>query len=272
MKYKFLLILSFICLRAFPQSSFSSIGARSAAMASASLCLSDLWAVNNNQASLSNLKSPQAGVYYENRFQINELGLRCFAFAMPIANSVIGFSVNNFGFNLYNENKLGIAYSKNLFKNLSAGIQIDYFNTRFAENYENINIFTFEGGFRADISEKFAIASHIFNPIKVNRKNLNQPLSSALKVGCLYSPSSKIIIAIEADKDMFYQPVMKIGIEYNPLKNIFFRTGVSTLPEYNSFGFGINSNHFIFDFSSSLHQILGFSHQFSIIYNFRKSK
>ena len=54
------------------------IGARSAGLANASLTLSDVWSVHHNQAGLGHIRKVSAGVYYESRFLMPELGFDLF--------------------------------------------------------------------------------------------------------------------------------------------------------------------------------------------------
>jgi hypothetical protein len=269
MRYKLIIILSFVCFHLYPQHDNSPIGARSAGMGNSSVCLQDLWAVHNNQAGLSELKNIEAGVYYENRFLLKELSFKSLAIAIPSKTGVFGLDINSFGFNLYNENKFGLAYSEKLLKNLSIGIQLDYLHTHIAENYGNKGIVTFETGLRAQISNKIILAAHVFNPIRAKLSDYNvERIPSILKFGLLYKPAEKINICAESEKDINYENILRIGVEYNIIKTIFIRTGISTNPVMNSFGFGFEYHKFRLNFSSSIHQTLGYSPQFSVSYHF----
>jgi hypothetical protein len=269
MKYKFLLILSFIYLHAFSQHDNSPIGARSAAMAHSSVCLQDVWAAQNNPAGLADLNKIEAGIYYENRFLLKELSLKSFVFDLPLKSGVFGLNINTFGFNLYNENKFGLAYAKKLFNNLSAGIQLDYLYTHIAENYGNKANLTFEIGIRGQIYKNLVIAAHVFNPYRTKLSDFNdENIPSIMKFGLLYIPVTKINLCAEVEKNIYYPLLFKCGIEYNIIKSIFIRTGISTNPVINTFGFGFNFSKFKLDFSSSIHQVLGYSPQFSASYIF----
>lgn len=269
MKHRLLLILSFISLHTYSQHDNNPIGARSAAMANSSVCLQDLWSVQNNQAGLAELNKIEAGTYYEDRFLIRELSLKAFAFALPTNTGVFGIDINSFGFNLYNENKFGLAFAKKLFRNFSAGVQLDYLYTHIAENYGNKGNLTFEIGAKTLINKNIVIAAHIFNPYRAKLSGYNnENIPSIVKFGILYMPSGKINICTEAEKDINYALVLKCGIEYNIVKSIFIRTGISTNPVTNTFGFGFEFRKFRLDFSSSIHQVLGYSPQFSVSYVF----
>ncbi len=269
MRYKLIIILSFICFNLFPQHDNSPIGARSAGMGNSSVCLQDLWAAHNNQAGLADLKNIEAGVYYENRFLLKELSFKSLTLVFPTETGVFGLDMSSFGFSLYNENKFGLAYSKRLFKNISMGIQLDYLNTHIAENYGNKGIMTFEGGINAQINKQLILAAHIYNPLRVKLSDYNdEHLPSILKFGILYKPIEEINLCAETEKDINLKPVFIIWIVCNITISIYIRTGISTNPAINAFGFGFEYRKLKLDFSSSIHQTLGYSPQFSISYVF----
>jgi hypothetical protein len=62
--------------------------------------------------------------------------------------------------------------------------------------------------------------------------------------------------------------VLRAGLEYNIMDLMYARIGVSNNPNIFSFGVGIYYGGFRLDFSSSMHQVLGYSPQISAIYNF----
>lgn len=270
MRYKILLILSLISFSAVCQHDNSPLGGRSAGLAHSSVCLSDLWSAQNNQSGLAEIKNIQAGFYYENRFLLKELSLKSMAVAIPSKTGVFGIIANHFGYELYNETKFGLSFAKRLFNNFDAAIQIDYLNTHISENYGNKGILTFEAGIRTKLSRQIIIAAHLFNPVKAKLTEYNnERIPSILKFGALYYPASKVIVSAEIEKNINYKADFRAGLEYNISKSIFLRTGISTYPQCFSLGLGFEYRKVKLDFASSVHQILGYSPQFSMIYDFR---
>ena len=269
MKYKFLLILSLITFSSFSQHDNSPLGARQAAMSGTSACIEDIWSVHNNQAGLANLNTIQAGIYYEDRYLLKELSLKCFAFALPVKSGVFGLEYNNFGFKLYNENKLGLAFSRKLYHNVSAGIQLDYFYTHIAEGYGNRGLMTFEAGIRTQLNQKLVIAAHVFNPLQSKLSDYNnETVPSIIKIGAMYTSSAKVNLSAEVEKNINNKPDFRAGVESIIIKNIYVRAGISTFPESFAFGFGFDYRKLRLDFASSYQQTLGYSPQFSMIYIF----
>ena len=259
----------------------TAIGGRSAALANSSVTLNDFWSVHNNQAGLAYFEHIAVGFYYENRFMVKELGLRAGAFVLPTKSGVFGLNYNYFGYTKYNEQKIGLAYARSFGEYFSMGLQLDYLSTRIAEDYGSKNTFTFELGIRTKLSESFVIAAHVYNPIGVKIEDeYNERIPTIFKLGLSYKLSDKLLLAIETEKDLVYKPLIRGGIEYEIVEQAIVRIGYSTLPSTTgsqnfsisslyAFGFGLNLNRLKIDFSSTIHQTLGWSPQFSISYQLK---
>ena len=258
------------------------VGARSAAMANASVNLSDLWSVHHNQAGLSGITAPIAGIHYENRFSMKELSLKAIAFAMPLpgeGDNVIGLSMVSFGYASYSDMKIGLAYAKKLGKKYSVGLQLDYLRTSIANDYGQVSNFAIEAGLQAEILENLSVGVHIFNPTRskileytIQEVPKTERIPTIMRVGINYKFSEKVQVALETEKDVYFKPIFKGGIEYHPIEMLYLRGGISSDPVYNTFGFGLDMNNFRLDFAASKHQVLGYTTQISLMYNFQKRK
>ncbi len=102
------------------------IGGRSAAMGHSSVMLKDQWSIHHNQAGLAWMDKKAAGIYYESRFATSALGLQGDLFVLPTKLGNFGVSVAAFGFSLYNETKVGLAYARKLSPMFSVGVQLNY--------------------------------------------------------------------------------------------------------------------------------------------------
>lgn len=251
------------------------IGARSGGMANASVTLSDLWSVHHNQAGLARLEKISAGIYYENKFLLSNLGLKAAAVAIPVTGTestrgVFGISISYFGYSLYNDSKIGLAYAKSFGDNFSAGIQLDYLSTRIGDDYGKKGAVAVEGGIQARLSDNLSIGAHIFNPTRTKIAIYDdERIPTIMRFGVDYTFSEKVFVSIETEKDIDFKPVFKAGLEYRAIEELYLRTGISTNPTLNTFGFGLNLKQFTFDFAVSIHQVLGFAPQLSLTYIFK---
>lgn len=244
------------------------LGARSQGMAGCGTALhNDVWGVQNNQASLADLQSIQAGIFYEQRFLVSELGMKAFAAGMPTKYGSFGLSVNSFGYSQYSEMKTGLAYSKKLGERFSMGVQLDYFNTRIGENYGSSSTVGGEIGLLAEPVKNLTLGLHLFNPTRSKLNgNLNERIPTIMRFGLAYKFSEQVFVIAEAEKDVDYKTTFRGGIEYRPLPVFYIRAGAASNPGLVSMGFGVALKKFRLDIASSFHSQLGFSPSLGLQY------
>jgi len=264
------LILSLLTTWLFAQSNIH-FGARSAGMGNASVTLSDVWSTHNNQAGLAWLQTPSIGVYYQNKFSVSELSNLGLAYARPLKKGTIGFQWSNFGYSLYQENKIGLAYALQLSENLSGGVQLDYLRTQLGGIYGSNSALAAEIGLQAKLTSKVTIGAHFYNPTRAKLNDYNkEAIATIMRLGIDYRFSEKVLLVIETEKDIDHIAMLKTGIEYKANDKFYFRAGVATGPSLGSFGFGLNMEKYKLDIAASYHQVLGFSPELSFVYQFKK--
>ncbi|MBY0426054.1 MAG: hypothetical protein K2Q22_10490, partial [Cytophagales bacterium] len=120
--------------------------------------------------------------------------------------------------------------------------------------------------------EQLFFGAHIYN---LNRAKLadyqNERIPTIMKAGLSYRPLKRLLVNIEVEKDLVFPVLYKAGIEYGLFDFLYLRTGINVDPLAGYFGAGINHKNFYFDYAFSRHQILGFTHHFSLSYRFKKS-
>lgn len=264
-------IFAFTFLMANAQHNAQNIGSRSSAMAGAGVASTDFWSATNNQASLGYNKSYGAGFYYENSYLAKELSLNSMAIVVPTNKGSFVVDLNYFGYSEYNESKIGLGYGMALSERFAVGVQLDYLRTYIGGDYGSVNIFTFEVGIISKISKDITLGAHIFNPIqaKLNDYN-NERISALMKLGLEWKLSEDFIALAEVQSDINNELAIIGGLEYRIKKILYSRIGVGTGPNMFSFGVGLNIKNFKLDFSSSMHQLLGYSPQVSLFYQFNK--
>ncbi|MFK7946975.1 MAG: hypothetical protein AB8G11_05250 [Saprospiraceae bacterium] len=248
-----------------------SSGAKGAAMANTSVTFQDVFALTKNQAGIAFLNQASVGVLGEQRFLNNDIRHTGLVAAMPSGFGSFGVLVQSFGFDSYNEQKIGLAYGRKLAKNFAVGIQFDYLNTRIPE-YGNQGTITFEGGIQAEVLENFWLGASVFNPIRTQEQDsIGVVNTTKFNFGFSYLFSEKILLAAEVEKDFQENAAVKVGLDYRIIEPVSLRLGISTAPTLNSFGIGIHLKQIRLDFAASYHQILGFTPTFSMNYNFGKN-
>ncbi len=267
MKTLFLLLLLLCTLSGFSQG-WMPVGARSNSMGNASVALNDVWAFHHNPAGLSELKTIQGGISYENRFLLKELQSQSMVVGIPLKKGVISVGGQFYGYQLYRSTRAGVGYSMLLSERLSMGVQLSYQGLRLTEAYGSKNTVTAEVGIMAKLTEKWSLGFSAFN---VGRSKLssyqNDRFTALMRLGTRYKVSDKLLFLAEAEKDLDYALRAKAGMEYEALRRFFVRAGFATNPIEISFGFGYKWKMIQLDLGSAYHQQLGWSPHFSLTYS-----
>lgn len=248
-------------------------GARSNATGGCSVSLNDFWSIQNNPAGMADYPIFGVGLSYENRFFMKELSFYNTAFVLPVKFGTIGLSFNRFGFENYNENKLGLAYARVFCPYLKMGLKLDYLWFKFSNEYEKRRSATFEFGIQSDITQDLCIGVYIFNPINVKLKTIhNEHIPIIFRFGISYNVTKDFLATSEVeystDKNMDY----RFGLEYNALKELYLRVGLHTNPATASFGVGYTIDHVTIDISATMNQHTGVSFQSSLIFKIKEPK
>jgi len=247
------------------------IGGRAAGMGKSSVSLTDFWAIQNNPAGLALLQQTTAGLAYENRYMLKELALKSAAVAVPTNFGVIGASFNQFGYQKYNENKLGLAYARAFGPSLRIGLQLDYLSSRFAEGYEGKDHVTFELGVQSQINRKMVVGAYIFNPVRARLSNYtDERIPVVMRFGVSYIFTDKLLGVAEIEKNSEFDPDIRMGLEFQITETFYTRAGLAVNPGLLSFGTGLHFAGMRFDLAASMHQRLGASVQAGLVYSFGK--
>ena len=242
------------------------VGARSLALSHASVSFSDVWSTFHNQAGLVGVSNLSAGFYYESKFQIDELSLVSGSLVLPTATGNFGLSFFQFGTGNFKENKFGLAFAKQLAKNLNAGIQIDYLSQIFPENTRSKGFVTFEGGVIYSVSEDLVLGAHVFNPLSGGIETLNgkQKVPAVFRFGGQYNFDKLVLLSFEAEHDNENRLLLKSGIEFLPVENLALRFGVSGKPFKYTAGLGYTFGEITTDIGFGYHGNLGITPSISL--------
>lgn len=245
-----------------------SNGARSIAMGDIRTVLMDEYAIFNNQAAAVFNKTGSLVASTMRKFMLSDLQYSSIGASIPFQeNNCIGLVASYNGFDQYNQTKAGINYSRLLTERISIGAQFDYLSRNILE-YGTHQTMTFEAGVMARINSQLIFGAHVFNPIRASSGYYaDAKYPSYLALGVSYQPSKSFLICAETENNYFTNSMYKVGVEYKPAENIYFRGGVNN--NNLSFGLGMKFKSLQFDISSAYHQYLGISPSGSLIYTFK---
>jgi hypothetical protein len=276
MKHFYLTILVLISTALVHAQENFSMGARSAGMGHATLCLADVWASHHNQAALGYLEDAGVSVYYENRWFTSSMSVQGATAAFPTGKwGAVGFVYSRFGDANYNQSKYGLTYGVRLAKGFSMGVGLNYHDTRLGEGYGSKGNFVAEIGVLGQIGKKVRIGFHAYNlgrAVLVKDSLNNDRLPMIFRLGAMYTFSEKVLVSLEAEKDLNLPAIVRLGIEYRPIDLLFIRVGFNTQPFAPTIGLGFHFKGFTLDVASTIHPVLGVSPQGSLTYNFALKK
>jgi len=277
MKIKF---ITFICFILFIVPAISSLagnendetGGRFAGMSFASMCLQDPWAVLGNQAGFAKVQKITGGIYYENRFLIKETGHRAGVIILPTRSGNFGIGISNFGFSAYNKSLFGLAFARTFGNRISVGIKLNYFLQKYGNDWPSTSCLSFDIGIQTELTGQLTLGVHVSNPLSIHfsreqyTRGSGSSIPAMIRLGLSYLFTEKVIVTLQADKDIYHDVNFRCGTELKLLDGFFIRAGITTKPFTNSFGAGYTWKKLTIDFAGHMHYILGYTLQMSFQY------
>jgi hypothetical protein len=263
------LLISFLCVfccTARGQSVSTLMGSRAQGLGFTTASLYDTWGIFNNVAGVAKTTQTSASFAYDARPQLVGANRTAAALLIPSNLGVAAVGVFRFGDDVYSESLLTAGFSNQL-GIASLGVRINYIQYR-AEGFGSKGVFTIGFGGIAELTPELSVGAYI--------TNINQPevsmdgdqVPTLLNLGFAFTPTEKVFIAAELEKDLEYRPTWKMGGEYQFHPKFSARTGFNLYPNATFFGFGFKSTKFHFDYALQYSTALMFSHQASVNYQF----
>lgn len=245
------------------------MGARNAAMGGATTTLGDQWSLFNNIGAMGLIEGDHAFTSYQNRFNVAEFQTVGAGFIHDFGGLVGGVGFYRFGDEFFSEQRVNLAFGHKLDR-VSLGVSVDYLQYNIA-TVGSKGSMVIEFGGVAEITEKIQFGAHIFNVNQANLvKETNEKIPTVMKAGLSFLPTEGLIINVETEKDLDYDEVFRVGLEYQIVENFFIRTGLSTEPFNGAFGVGFRPKRFQVDYAFSNDSNLGSVHEVSLSYSFKK--
>ncbi|HJW30676.1 MAG TPA: hypothetical protein VJ508_15690 [Saprospiraceae bacterium] len=138
----------------------------------------------------------------------------------------LALGVQHNGIDGYSEQRITLGYARRLYEKLNVGVQFDV-NRNWAKEYDAVYAVSWAVSIHAPLMKQLSLAAWIYNPTGTETK---LDLPSIIRVDVLYSPSSKVGIAMETEKDWHHDLRFKAGINYRIHPRLAIRWGVGTSP------------------------------------------
>lgn len=251
--------LSFVSLS---QDGKYQLGAASSAMGGSSITIADAWSIFNNVGALGSLNETTAFASYQNRYNVSGFQVVGGGFVHSTDIGTAGMAYYRFGDGLFSQQRLTLAIG-NRFQMVSLGGAANIVQFQ-AEGLETRRRVAIEFGGVAEIIPQLTFGAHIFN------LSNDELVPTVMKAGISYRPSDQLMINLETEKELGFAEVLKVGLQYQIIEALHFRTGLSTRPFRSAFGFGILLSGFLLDYAYVSNPDLGGIHEVSIGYKINK--
>jgi len=260
-------LICFISIRVFAiQYNF---GPRITAMGMNSASINDNYAIGGNPAGLLAVQSVTLTLNYIKSIIDVELSQETVGLILPGKNNSLGFAFHRYGISTYNEITAGTMFARKFGEHLAIAIRLNYDQIKIL-NYGITRGFSVDLGSIYKMNDQFSFGIYLNNPTLRDYDNNHVKISidHSIYLGAAYQASDKVIIATTISKvtDLPYN--VALGIEYQIVKSIHLRTGITTVPFKQFAGFGLVYKKLNIDFALESDPFLTYTPQIGIVYAF----
>jgi hypothetical protein len=240
-------------------------GTKAIGMANAFVAVSDnLWAINYNPAGLTQVTGIQCAAFIiPNQFGLPELRTTALAAAVPFSFATFALKAEKFGFDLYKETEVGMAFALKLDQNISGGLSLNLHRLDIARYGSTQNVI-FNGGILAYALKGVKVGFNFNNMMGATVGRLGEKIPQLFALGACWSPLDDLLVSLEMEKDIRYPASIKWGMEQMVFDVLVFHAGVANNPEKYSAGIAVKYSFFEFGYAGYSHLDLGWTHQIEI--------
>jgi len=244
-------------------------GAKQTGMANSGLALSDdVFSVFSNPAGLARLPSREFGFFYSPQpFGFSQLSSFRFAYSEPAPWFTASLGFTNYGFELYKENQVTVALSKNFSNLFFAGLSAD-FSFLTIKNYGSDNTVKLNLSGLYYVTPDLRAAFEFRNITRSSRGSEPGQIPVVYSIGVSYDAGEDFNLSAALEKETGFDPSVMAGFNYEPVKYLALRGGVSTVPEKFTAGIGIIYSYFQFDYAVFTHPEFQITHSFGVLFSF----
>lgn len=241
-------------------------GAQAWMMGGASATATDVWSAANNPAAMCWLEKSQLGLYTEQRFMEKNLNLAHISGVWRNKWLHAGGQIHYFGYEAFNQQRLGLSLGKKLAENLSLGVQLNYLATNIRE-YGNAGAWVLGIGVLFKPIPQLTTAINLYNINQARySRTITESVPAIARLGLSYEFSKKVTTTIETEQMLNQKTVFRGGLRYQLHESIALAIGAANNPVYYTFGVGLKMKQLKLDMASGIHEVLGFTPHLSLVF------
>ena len=222
--------LFFLILLPFSVSAQVNPGPRIKALGSMGAAIQDIWSIHSNPAGIASITKFSISAAYEREHFNPDLSRQSAVIILPHRNNAFGLSFQNYGFSVYNEQRVGLAYAKNFGEKVFAALNFNY-HLLTIEQYGKADGYSFELGLLYRIGDNFMIGAHIANPSDGGYNDASNAIIPVyMEFGASYRFTNKLLLNSGVKKYLNSSADLALGLEYNLAGWLAVRGGATVNP------------------------------------------
>jgi len=212
-----------------------------------------------NPALLMNEKKRSIGLFSERKFNLLDFSLNTLSLSKAFNNGNIGLTIKHAGNLGYQENQLGVYFSKKISENLDIGVGFFYLSGR-ASSFVNSFAVSTNIGSVIHFSPKVILGVSLFNPINYCAvERVKQRIGNKDIIGIGYDASNTFYLGLTIIKEENHHLFFVSGLQYKMNKKAHFDLGVVSKSGSIYVGIGYYLKKIQIKCSFSSHPQLGLS-------------
>ncbi|MGE5352802.1 MAG: hypothetical protein ACM3P0_12015 [Acidobacteriota bacterium] len=224
----------------------------------------DVFSAFNNPASLAGVTGRELGVFYSpSPFGLKELSNAAMAYSEPLPIGPVSLGLSTFGFSLYRKNNFVVALAMRI-SDISLGLSLNLHNLTI-RNYGSDNSLAVSPGILISLIRELNWGFSVQNIFNASIGSENGQIPRVLSSGFSYRPYRTIMLNAAVEKVTGAPFSIRAGVEYDLIRYLALRAGISNEPDRFSAGIGINYSFMKFDYAVFTHQDLGLTHQIGVV-------
>jgi hypothetical protein len=165
-----------------------------------------------------------------------------------------------------------LGYARSLGSKIDVGVKFNYYNLRIP-GYVTASTFHFEAGMVVHLSDQLHAAFSTFNPVGgVINKTADEKIASVYRGGFGYEVSDRFFITAEIIKEENKDVGVNVAFEYELVKQLLLRGGMSTLTSQPFIGAGLRMGQIRLDMATYWHPQLGVSPALMLLFDLKKKE
>lgn len=221
-----------------------------------------------NPAFLGYLQEDQILLAFQRGF-IREQSTAASKFSLKTGKGVLAGGISCYGYSLYSENNIQLAYGNQLFPRFYLGTELHFSYIHNSADYLKQYQGWFSLGFVYQFNDNITLGTVLIHPAK-SFLNTSSTTPSAFHSGLAWQIANHLIVALETEKREHEKFRYHLGADLSMLDYFHIRGGVSSSPFTHSFGFAYEQRKINFEIGFERHIILGYQSKISVLYKIRK--